>query len=239
MSRRALYSAAGALLASGAPLGLLLLQSIRARQASRAWLVQELTEQTAIYLYVTVATLIAFMVFGYLMGKDGDSLRAVARTDALTGLLNRRALTERLHDEVARATRYAKPLSILLLDLDGLKRFNDREGHHAGDEALQALARALRARSRAADEAARWGGDEFMVLAPETGKAEALELAERIRASVESNRSAGVTASIGVATLEPGQLASAEALEAAADAAVYAAKRRGGNRVMSAGTSEA
>jgi len=239
MSRRALYSAAGALLASGAPLGLLLLQSVRARRASRAWLVQELTEQTAIYFYVALATLIAFTVFGYLMGKDGDSLSALARTDALTGLLNRRALSERLHDEVARATRYAKPLSILLLDLDGLKRFNDREGHHAGDEALQALARSLRARSRAADEAARWGGDEFMVLAPETGKAEALELAERIRAAVESNHPPGVTASIGVATLEPGQLASAEALEAAADAAVYAAKRRGGNRVMGSGSSEA
>jgi diguanylate cyclase (GGDEF)-like protein len=239
MSRRALYSVVGAFLALGAPLGLLSLEAALAHRVSGVWLAQELAERTEVYLYVTVATLIAFTLFGYLLGGEGDALLELARTDSLTGLLNRRALTERLHDEVARATRYGKPLSILLLDLDGLKRFNDREGHHAGDEALQALARSLRAGSRAADEAARWGGDEFMVLAPETRKAEALDLAERIRAAVESNSSTGVTASIGVATLEAGQPASAEALEAAADAAVYEAKRRGGNRVMGSGTPEA
>jgi diguanylate cyclase (GGDEF)-like protein len=231
MSRRALYSVAGAFLALGAPLGLLLLQAVRAHRTSGAWLMAELTERTAVYLYVTVATLIAFTLFGYLLGRDGDALSELARTDALTGLLNRRAFTERLHDEVARATRYGTPLSLLLLDLDGLKRFNDRAGHHAGDEALQALARSLRVGSRAADQGARWGGDEFMVLAPETREAEALELAERIRAAVASSSQTGVTASIGVATLEPGMPATAEALELAADAAVYEAKRQGGNRV--------
>jgi diguanylate cyclase (GGDEF)-like protein len=235
MSRRALYSAAGAFLALGAPLGLLLLEAVREHPASGAWLVHELAERTAVYLYVSVGTLIAFSLFGYLLGRDSDALSELARTDALTGLLNRRAFTERLDDEVARATRYGTPLSLLLLDLDGLKRFNDRAGHHAGDAALKALARSLRAGSRSADLGARWGGDEFMVLAPQTGKAEALELAERIRASVVSSSDTGVTASIGVATIAPGDAVAAEGLEEAADAAVYEAKRQGGNRVVAHG----
>jgi diguanylate cyclase (GGDEF)-like protein len=236
MTRRGLYSAAGAVLALGAPLGLLLVQGARAHRASRAWLVEELAGLAPIYVYVTAATLIAFTLFGYLLGREGDALIEQARTDALTGLLNRRAFTERLHDELARATRYGTPLSLLLLDLDGLKRFNDRAGHHAGDAALQALARSLRAGCRAADLGARWGGDEFVVLAPETRTAEALDLAERIRASVASSSQSGVTASIGVATADNGKPTTAEGLEAAADAAVYEAKRQGGNRVVSGPT---
>ena len=232
MSRRALDSVAGALLALGAPLGLVLLEAIRARRLSTVWLVEELAERGEIYLYVTVGTLIAFTLFGYVLGREGDTLSDLARTDPLTGLLNRRALTERLRDEVARAKRYQKPLSLLLLDLDGLKRFNDRAGHHAGDAALQALARSLRERSRSADLGARWGGDEFVVLAPETRSAEAVELAERIRVSVASGSRTGVTASIGVATVEGDETTTAEALEAAADAAGYEAKRQGGNRVV-------
>jgi diguanylate cyclase (GGDEF)-like protein len=232
MSRRALYSAAGALLALGAPLGLLLLQAVRARRLSGAWLVQELSERTAVHVYVTVGTLIAFALFGYLLGREGDALRKLAGTDPLTGLLNRRAFTERLHDEVARAARYGKPLSLLLLDLDGLKQLNDRAGHHAGDAALQALARSLRAQSRSADLAARWGGDEFVVLAPETRRAEAMELAERIRTTVASLGPDGVTVSIGVATAEPVDASADATLEAAADASVYEAKRQGGNRVV-------
>jgi diguanylate cyclase (GGDEF)-like protein len=231
MSRRALYSTAGAVLALGAPLGLLLLQSVRARRLSGDWLVQELAERTAEYVYVAVGTLIAFTVFGFVLGREGDALREQARTDPLTGLLNRRAFTERLHDEVARAARYGTPLSLLLLDLDGLKGLNDRAGHHAGDAALRTLARCLHSGSRSADLGARWGGDEFVVLAPETRQAEALELADRIRASVAASP-IGITVSIGVATAEPVGAAAAAALESAADAAVYVAKRRGGNQVV-------
>lgn len=84
MSRRALYSLTGALLALGAPLGLLLLEAIRAHPASGAWLLAELAERRALYLYVSVGTLIAFSLFGYLLGRDSDALGALARTDALT-----------------------------------------------------------------------------------------------------------------------------------------------------------
>lgn len=234
MSRRALYSLAGALLALGAPLGLLLLQAIRAGQLSWAWLVQELAERAAVHAYVAVGTVLAFTLFGYVLGREGDAMCDLARTDPLTGLLNRRAFAERLHDEVSRATRYRSPLSLLLLDLDGLKRINDRLGHHAGDSALQSLARSLRAGCRSADLAARWGGDEFVVLAPETRQAEALELAERIRAHVAASPS-GVAVSIGVATADP-VTAAAAFLESAADAAVYQAKKQGGNQVVARGS---
>lgn len=219
-------------MALGAPLGLLLLQAVRARRVSGAWLVQEISERTAVHVYVAVGTLIAFALFGYLLGREADALRKLAGTDPLTGLLNRRSFTGRLHDEVARAARYGKPLSLLLLDLDGLKQLNDRAGHHAGDAALQALARSLRAESRSADLEARWGGDEFVVLAPETGRAEALGLAERIRTTVASLGPGAVTVSIGVATAEPGDGSTAAGLESAADASVYEAKRQGGNRVV-------
>ena len=230
MSCRALYAASGALIALGAPLGLLFLQAARAGRLSGAWLVEELKEQTALHVYVAAGTFIAFTLFGYVLGREGDRLRQMARTDPLTGLLNRRAFTERLLDEAARATRYGTPLSLLLLDLDGLKRLNDLAGHHQGDAALQALARSLRAGCRSADVGARWGGDEFVVLAPETRRGEALDLAERIRVSVASSSPTGVTVSIGVATAAPGRV-SAAALEAEADAALYEAKRQGGNRV--------
>jgi len=233
MSRRALYSALGALMALGAPLGLLLLQAIQARRSSFAWLAAELAEEPALYVYTTVCSFVAFTLFGYVLGREGDVLRELARTDPLTGVLNRRAFAERLREELARSARYGAPLSLLLLDLDGLKQVNDRFGHHQGDAALQALARALGDRSRSADLAARWGGDEFMVLAPETRRSDAQELAERIRASVALSSPVGVTVSIGVATADGATTTTtAEDLEAAADAAVYEAKRHGGNRVV-------
>jgi diguanylate cyclase (GGDEF)-like protein len=232
MSRRALYSTVGALLALGAPLGLLLLQAIRARRSSWEWLVAELAEEPALYLYTTVCTLVAFALFGYVLGREGDALHDLARTDPLTGLLNRRAFAERLREELARSVRYQAPVSLLLLDLDGLKRLNDQSGHREGDAALRALARALALGSRSADLAARWGGDEFVMLAPETGRAEARDLAERIRSSVASSGPAGVTVSIGVATAEAAATMASADLEAAADAALYDAKRQGGNRVV-------
>jgi diguanylate cyclase (GGDEF)-like protein len=240
VSRRALYSAAGALLALGAPAGLLLLAAIQAGEASPAWLARELSARTGTYVYVAAGTLVVFTLFGFVLGREGDALHALARTDPLTGLLNRRALTDRLNAEMARAERYGTSLSILLLDLDGLKRVNDRAGHRAGDAALQVLARALREGCRSADVGARWGGDEFVVLAPETRETDALDLADRIRASVAAGSPSGATVSIGVATVEPGDGAPrgegegerVEVLVSNADAALYEAKKRGGNRVV-------
>src|SRR5204862_6568243 len=111
-----------------------------------------------------------------------NELAAVARTDSLTGLVNRREFEERFGAEVERSTRTGRPLSILVLDLDWFKEFNDRFGHSAGDRALTLLAEALRRATRTSDVLARLGGEEFAVLAPETDEKEGLLLAERLRA---------------------------------------------------------
>jgi len=233
MARRHFYSGLGALLALGAPVGLLLLQAVRAGRFASAWLIGELADQAGIYAYVCLSTVVVFAVFGYALGRQADQLQELARTDPLTGLLNRRAFQERLREEFERAFRSGLPLSLLVLDLDGLKALNDREGHRRGDAALRGLASAVRGGSRITDITARWGGDEFAVLAPQTARQEAFQLAERIRDSAGPGSPGGLTVSIGIVTLDPGDpLASPEALMSGADTALYAAKRLGRNRVV-------
>src|SRR5215218_4964577 len=133
------------------------------------------------------------MVLGILMitlrsqveGLVGE-LGAAARTDSLTLLANRRELEERFAAELERSTRTARPLSILVLDLDWFKEYNDRFGHSAGDRALVMLAQALKRATRTSDVVARLGGEEFGVLAPETDETEGYLLAERLRAEVRA-----------------------------------------------------
>jgi diguanylate cyclase (GGDEF)-like protein len=146
-------------------------------------------------------------------------LRLAASTDPLTGLLNRRAFRERAMRELARARRTGEPFAALLIDVDRFKQFNDREGHVAGDEALVALARELTRGLREIDTLARIGGDEFAVLLPDTGTEGAHATAERLAAIT--------TVAISVGTAVYGLDGhTAEELGRAADAALYAAKRR-------------
>jgi diguanylate cyclase (GGDEF)-like protein len=173
-----------------------------------------------------------------------DSLAAAAGTDALTGLANRRALDERLLAEWRRAAREGLPLSVVLADVDRFKALNDQLGHPAGDACLIALGETLAcAARRAGDFVARFGGEEFAVVLPATGAAGARATAEQQRAAVEERAlphpdGGGVTASFGVATARPAAAADAAAgiaaLLAAADAALYRAKRAGRNRVADA-----
>ncbi|HTO05538.1 MAG TPA: GGDEF domain-containing protein [Myxococcota bacterium] len=155
-----------------------------------------------------------------------------ADLDPLTGLANRGRLFEALAHELTRAERYGRALSLVMFDVDGLKRVNDRFGHPAGDQVLVDAGRLVTERSRASDTAARYGGDELVLVLPETPRAGALAVAEKIRASIEALRAgpAQVTVSAGVATApEDGRVAAQ--LLAAADARLYAAKASGGNRV--------
>jgi diguanylate cyclase with GGDEF domain len=108
------------------------------------------------FVYVTVSTLVVFSVFGYVLGRQADALVDLSRTDALTGLGNHRAFTERVAQEVSRAARYRLPLSLLLVDVDRLKAINDRGGHAGGDAALRLVADALRADARESDLARAW-----------------------------------------------------------------------------------
>ena len=166
-----------------------------------------------------------------------EHFRALAQTDGLTGLPNFRSFHARLEEEVARAHRYGHPLACAMVDLDGLKEINDQLGHAAGNRAIVALADAVREELRDTDFAARYGGDEFVVLLPQTNETQGAQFAERLRRRlVEVSQDAGlpVRGSIGVAAVTADELDSADAAEdllRRADEALYRAKRSGRDRV--------
>ncbi len=164
-----------------------------------------------------------------------EQLEALAMNDTLTGLGNRRAFEQRMVQEMNQARRYGTPLSVLLLDVDLFKSYNDTFGHPAGDEVLRLLAVALRSQGRDTDFFARYGGEEFIVVLPQTDAAGSMVLAERLRVAVERADwpQRGVTASLGAATLTAA-MEDADALVSAADQALYAAKSAGRNSTFHA-----
>ena len=161
------------------------------------------------------------------------ALRMLSITDSLTGLYNRTELPKLLEIELARAQQRQHSFSILMIDIDRFKRFNDTYGHQAGDDLLRCVAEVLKSLSRACDVAARYGGEEFLILLTETEPDEALRFAERLRVRVEQIRSQGkerVTISVGVASF-PSNGDDVESIIRQADAALYRCKRRGRNQV--------
>ncbi|MGH9901603.1 MAG: diguanylate cyclase [Pyrinomonadaceae bacterium] len=165
-----------------------------------------------------------------------DTCEEAAFTDHVTGLANRRRFERQLEREVTRTTRYGRQFCLLLIDIDNFKRVNDTYGHDAGDEAIRFLASALQSGTRGIDMAARVGGDEFAIILPETDFAKGLEVAERLRAAVAAMDvpvAGRITASFGLAEF-PLCARDRRELYAAADAALYEAKRRGRDRVAAA-----
>jgi diguanylate cyclase (GGDEF)-like protein len=238
MRRRFSYALTAGVLSSGAPAGLLGIRLVHSNddEVSLRRVRDEITADRAAYMYVGVATAVIFALFGYVLGRHADQLAELSETDPLTQLLNARGFATRLQAETRRSRRYREPLSLLFLDLDGLKEINDRHGHRAGSDALRDVGRLIRGELRETDTAARWGGDEFTIIAPITNKLEALTLAERIRTRIATH--APMTASIGIATLNcdnVGVPADAHTLLREADAAMYEAKRRGKNTVVAVG----
>ncbi len=188
-------------------------------------------------LLSAVADLAAiFLHNAHLLGRFAHR----ADTDGLTGLSTRRSFAIRLAEEVVRCRNYADPLSLLILDVDHFKHYNDTNGHPAGDEVLRRVADALRKSFRRTDMVARYGGEEFVVLMSGLHKEKACALAERLRAHIEaldfphgaSQPLGRVTISAGVATF-PEDGATGEDLLSSADRALYDAKRAGRNRVVS------
>lgn len=174
-----------------------------------------------------------------------QDFRSLAYSDAMTGLDNFRQFEETLADELARAERYGRPLSVILLDIDHFKSFNDTRGHQAGDALLGQLGVVLRNALRSVDRPARYGGEEFVIICPETEAPEARLIAERIRRSVaetafalpnqnseaeKSSDRAWVTVSLGCATF-PADAGTARDLVKKADIALYSAKKAGRNAV--------
>jgi diguanylate cyclase (GGDEF)-like protein/PAS domain S-box-containing protein len=162
-------------------------------------------------------------------------LKALATTDGLTGLQNHRSFQERLSEEFQRSMRYGSPISLLMLDVDSFKEYNDTYGHPAGDQVLKQMATILREASRATDVVARYGGEEFVAILSETDAEGAVDAAERIRKAVEAHQWEGrqVTISVGAATSTLSTNGSAALLEQA-DKALYSSKSEGRNRVTHA-----
>ncbi|MGE8357070.1 MAG: diguanylate cyclase, partial [Microvirgula sp.] len=171
-------------------------------------------------------------------------LQQMTHSDGLTGLANRRYLDEYLYTEWQRATRDQQPFSLLMMDIDAFKQYNDTYGHLAGDEALRQVAATIRAgATRATDLAARFGGEEFALVLPATSPGGARLIAEKIRLDVErmaiphcmSPTTGSLTLSIGVATLVPQRDQPVDLVVELGDQALYQAKREGRNRVVGMG----
>jgi diguanylate cyclase (GGDEF)-like protein len=170
---------------------------------------------------IAILAVVTFII-NYDVGL-GASDRTEARTDPLTGAYNRRFLEEFLTREMARSRRSLQPLSVLMLDLDGFKAFNDEHGHLAGDEMLAAVAQSLRNAVRTSDVVARYGGDEFVVVLPNTPGEAARRVARELRRVVPPP----VRLSVGIGCIGDG-LQSPGQLFAVADAALMRAKQAGG-----------
>ena len=176
--------------------------------------------------------------------RAGEQIRQLSITDPLVGIFNRRYLNEQLVRDIERARRYHHPIAVIMSDIDHFKSINDRLGHQAGDEVLQAFVVRLQESIRSSDWVARYGGEEFVIVLPETGLTEATHVAEkvRIRCAAEPFLTKGealtVTASFGVANLEQSAVAAVEAAEVllhCADVALFGSKDAGRNLVMTAG----
>jgi diguanylate cyclase (GGDEF)-like protein len=167
-----------------------------------------------------------------LIAGMNERLAELALTDGLTGLRNHRSFREAVATTVSLASREHLPLSLIMLDVDHFKSYNDNFGHPAGDEVLRALASILHAQVRKHDLIARYGGEEFAVLLPGADEADARGTAERLRWAIESHAwpRRAVTASLGIATLGPGSAGPLELIERA-DEALYRSKRSGRNRL--------
>jgi diguanylate cyclase (GGDEF)-like protein len=171
------------------------------------------------------------------MKHDREEIQRLAATDALTGLMNRRAFSETVTKEISRARRYGHPLTLLLFDIDHFKRINDKHGHAVGDIVLGRVGKLINEQLRTSDVAGRWGGEEFVVALPHVGLDGAAVVAARVRIAcqdldivTEKGRQVPVTVSIGVAEL--GREDTLHALTERADHGMYLAKKEGRNRVV-------
>ncbi|MBK8011627.1 MAG: GGDEF domain-containing protein [Deltaproteobacteria bacterium] len=228
------FSIVGVALALLAPLGLLLARvGARVQPPTLAWVFSEVRLLLVVYTYVLLLALAVFVVIGYLLGRRFDRVHALSVTDPLTGLFNRRHFGKRLSEEILRGRRHGYSTCVLSLDVDRLKAINDGLGHKAGDNAIQVVGHVLSTNVRAIDVGARIGGDEFAVLLPETSRAQAEALAQRILTELAhySDRLAEKLAiSIGISEVGATSNMDADDVMASADEALYLAKTAGGGR---------
>lgn len=212
----------------------LLLPNLTSHHETESLMIRlEFVVTTAVFSFIA---LIGPTVIGtHLIRRDRDlhqSMIRLSREDDLTGLLNRRRMVELLENEIQRAHRYDTIFSVILIDIDHFKAINDRFGHQAGDKALIEITGVIRSTVRVTDLVGRWGGEEFLIILPETDLKGGSSLAEKIRARLESaylGKIGRTTASFGVTAFEDGD--DIETIVARADAGLYTAKRADRNRV--------
>ena len=235
------YPVVGVVLGTGAPIGELLLRLMTGAPDP----VQELRANLFFYLYTLVGTCLVFSFAGFYAGRRADQLRrsrdrfhVLAERDDLTHLSNARDFRNRYRRAIAHAAAYREPISLLMVDVDGLKGINDRWGHSFGSAALQHVGRILEESKRAEDLAARWGGDEFAVLMPGADSSAAERVAQRVLEQLRqrSARCGGqefsFTVSIGIATrISPSPK---DDLFELADRALYESKRAGRDQARAA-----
>lgn len=240
-----LYPAAGAAVGLASPTGAFLLRYWLADPVLKgAWARHELDYNFLFYAYMCVGTVLAFMIFGYVIGLRSERQRVSNRvlsarvdelhlksvTDGLTGAYTHGYLQEILELEIQRSLTAKTPLSVMMIDIDDFKRINDSHGHLFGDRVVKETAETLSANVRSDDILGRYGGDEFVVIMPGADAATAVHVAGRARAGIAKNGYLA-TISIGLATIEdPGQETPSEILHRA-DMNLYQAKHDGKNCV--------
>lgn len=241
---------AGAVLGIGSPCGLFVLRLQQTFDGSfGAWLRLEILQMWEVYLYAGLATAFFFGAFGYFLGKRNAQLKRrterlqnmakhlekLSTTDGLTKLHLHNYVLERLQEEWLRARRYNASLGCLFIDIDGFKAHNDTYGHLFGDQVLRRIAGVLKLKVRGTDLLGRFGGDEFVVILPETDARRACRVAERIREAVQNlgffslNGAVPITVSIGIFA-SCSLPASANEILYFADSALREAKRLGKNQ---------
>lgn len=242
MRYRMRYALAGAILGLGAPIGALIWRVlIPIDREIISHFLREWQQASYFYSYMTVGTVTAFALFGYVVGQRSEGLGWRAITDSLTGMYNHRYLHERLAQEIERSDRYHTSLTCLMLDIDDFKKVNDVYGHPFGDLVLQGTAQLIHETVRRTDLVGRYGGEEFLVIMPQAHSEEALPIAQRIVSAISDHDfvfkgivSMRTTLSVGLATypsIEHG-IKNKSSLLSAADQALYKAKRLGKNRTV-------
>jgi len=199
----------------------------------------EVFNENDLILIQAFATYASIAIERNLFHKEVEELKKLSITDPLTGILNRRYLNNRLSEEIARFNRYKHPFSFLMIDIDGFKEYNDAYGHITGDKVLKNIATTIVNSLRSIDIAIRFGGDEFVLILPQTPKIEAINIANRIKENVENLYiplqqelpSKYLTVSIGLSSYPEHASSAAEILEKT-DQALYLAKKGGGNRLV-------
>ena len=231
----------GAALGLGSPIGCLALRLLHWHYADIRILNAlplEWAAGTYYYVYMAVSTVIAFGLFGYVLGRYDDALARLTIIDHLTQIYNHRYLQEQLAAEIARSDRTHGPVTCLMIDVDNFKTVNDRLGHPFGDHVLSTIARTIKEAVRRVDCVGRYGGEEFLVIMPQTAGLAAQAVADRVLGAVRGSwfgiegQGVSVTVSIGLATYPSPDIGinSKEGLIAASDKALYQAKRAGKNR---------